>query len=429
METNKPLKDCDFTVTVVKKGPHHFFMKPTERNTMPITLAHRTNAFQESVIREMTRLGDECGAVNLSQGLPDLEPPQAVLETALEAIRGGDNQYTFPFGSPEFRSALSRKYAAYNGIQADPETDITVTCGVSEAIMAAILALTMPGDEIIIFEPWYENYVPDCLMAGVTPRFVSLHEPEYTFDLCELRSAFNNHTRLVIINTPHNPTGRVFSRSELEQIAALCQEYGVIAVTDEIYEHILFEGRRHTSIGSLDGMQDRTVTIGGLGKSYAVTGWRVGWSVACAALSLPIRKVHDYLTVCAPAPFQTAGITALDLPETYYIQMREKYLSGRTILLEALAAAGFTFSQPEGAYFAMADFANLNWDQNKYYRPGWSLDRNFAEYIARDIGVAIVPGSSFYIGSGQGNTRVRFNFAKKEETMREAARRLLRIQS
>lgn len=418
-----------FTVTVVKKGPHHFFMKPTERNTMPITLAHRTNTFQESVIREMTRLGDECSAVNLSQGLPDLEPPQAVLETALEAIRGGDNQYTFPFGSAEFRSALSRKYAAYNGIQADPETDITVTCGVSEAIMAAILALTMPGDEVIIFEPWYENYVPDCLMAGVTPRFVSLHEPEYTFDLCKLRSAFNNHTRLVIINTPHNPTGRVFSRSELEQIAALCQEYGVIAVTDEIYEHILFEGRRHTSIGSLDGMQDRTVTIGGLGKSYAVTGWRVGWSVACAALSLPIRKVHDYLTVCAPAPFQTAGITALDLPETYYIKMREKYLSGRTILLEALAAAGFTFHQPEGAYFVMADFANLNWDQNKYHRPGWSLDRNFAEYIARDIGVAIVPGSSFYIGKGQGNTRVRFNFAKKEETMREAARRLLRFQS
>lgn len=404
-------------------------MKPTDSPSRAIHIAQRTTPFQESVIREMTRLGDECGAVNLSQGLPDLDPPQAVLQSALTAIQGGDNQYTFPFGSPEFRAALSRKYAAYNHIHADPETEITVTCGVSEAIMAVILALTMPGDEVIIFEPWYENYVPDCLMAGVTPRFVSLHEPDYTFDMQELRSAFNNHTRLVFINTPHNPTGRVFSPAELEHIAALCQEYGVIAVTDEIYEHILFEGHRHVSIGSLDGMQDRTVTIGGLGKSYAVTGWRVGWAVACEALSLPVRKVHDYLTVCAPAPFQTAGITALDLPETYYTQMREKYLVGRTILLDALAAAGFTFHKPEGAYYVMADFAGLTWDAHKYARPGWSLDRSFAEYIAREIGVAIVPGSSFYTGNAQGSTRVRFNFAKKEATMREASRRLLRFQS
>ena len=377
----------------------------------------------------MTRLGDESGAVNLSQGLPDLEPPQAVLQSALQAIRGGDNQYTFPFGSPEFRAALATKYAAYNAIQANPDTDITVTCGVSEGIIAVILALTEPGDEVIIFEPWYENYVPGCLMAGVSPRFVSLHEPDYTFDPDELRAAFNNRTRLVIINTPHNPTGRVFSRSELEEIAELCQEFGVIAVTDEIYEYILFEGHQHVSIGSLNGMQDRTVTISGLGKSYAVTGWRVGWAVACPALSLPIRKVHDYLTVCAPAPFQTAGITALNLSETYYIQMREKYLSGRTILLDALAAAGFAFHQPEGAYYVMADFGNLKWDQNKYHRPDWSLDRNFAEYIARDIGVAVVPGSSFYMGKAQGNTRIRFNFAKKEETLREAAHRLQSFQS
>ena len=395
----------------------------------PINLANRTQPFQESVIREMTRLGDESGAVNLSQGLPDLEPPQAVLQSALQAIRGGDNQYTFPFGSPDFRSALATKYAAYNTIQANPDTDITVTCGVSEAIIATILALTEPGDEVIIFEPWYENYVPGCLMAGVTPRFVSLHEPEYSFDPSELRSAFTNRTRLIFINTPHNPTGRVFSRSELEEITALCQEFGVIAVTDEIYEYILFENRQHISVGSLDGMQDRTVTISGLGKSYAVTGWRVGWTVACPALSLPIRKVHDYLTVCAPAPFQTAGITALNLPETYYTKMREKYLSGRTILLDALTVAGFAFHKPEGAYYVMADFGNLKWDQNKYYRPDWSMDRNFAEFIARDIGVAVVPGSSFYMGKTQGSTRVRFNFAKKEDTLREAAHRLCSFQS
>ena len=400
-------------------------MKPSNIQSRPAHIAHRTRPFQESVIREMTRLGDESGAVNLSQGLPDMEPPQEVLEAALQAIRSGDNQYTFPFGSPEFRAAIAQKYASYNAIHADPGTDITVTCGVSEAIIAVILALTEPGDEVILFEPWYENYVPGCLMAGVSPRFVSLHEPDYMFDPDELRSAFNQKTRLVIINTPHNPTGRVFSLQELEAIASLCREFGVIAVTDEIYEYILFEGRRHISIGSLEGMADRTVTISGLGKSYAVTGWRIGWTVACPALSLPIRKVHDYLTVCAPAPFQTAGITALSLPETYYIQMREKYLIGRTILLDALTAAGFTFRQPEGAYYVMADFSNLNWDQKKYHRPEWSLDRNFAEFIARDIGVAVVPGSSFYVSGMQGSNSVRFNFAKKEETLREAARRLL----
>ncbi len=404
-------------------------MKPVKIHSKPIKIAHRTRPFQESVIREMTRLGDESGAVNLSQGLPDIEPPQVVLETALQAIRGGDNQYTFPFGSPEFRFAIATKYASYNAIQADPDTDITVTCGVSEAIIAVILALTEPGDEVIIFEPWYENYVPGCMMAGVTPRFVSLHEPNYTFDPDELRSVFNSKTRLVIINTPHNPTGRVFSRHELEIIASLCQEFGVVAVTDEIYEYILFEGRQHISIGSLDGMQDRTVTISGLGKSYAVTGWRVGWTVACPALSLPIRKVHDYLTVCAPAPFQTAGITALSLPESYYTEMRATYLSGREILLNALDAAGFAYHKPEGAYYVMADFGRLDWDQNKYRRPDWSLDRCFAEFIAWEIGVAVVPGSSFYIGDAQGSTRVRFNFAKKEETLREAARRLLSFSS
>ncbi len=385
--------------------------------------SRRTAPFQESVIREMTRLGDETDAVNLSQGLPDFDSPPAVLAAAVTAIQSGDNQYTFPFGSPDFRAAIATKSARYNHIPADPETEVTVTCGVSEAIMSTLLALTEPGDEVIILEPWYENYVPDCQMAGARPRFVPLREPTYTFDPDELRAAFNTRTRLILLNTPHNPTGRVFTQPELETIAALCQEFGVIAVTDEIYEHILYDGRRHISIGSLPGMQDRTVTICGLGKTYAVTGWRVGWAVAAEPLTALIRKVHDYLTVCAPAPFQAAGCVALGLPESYYVDMRAQYSARRELLLAALDAAAMPYCRPEGAYYVMADFGDLTWQRGETYLPEWSNDRAFAEYIAREVGVAVVPGSSFYAGSG-GRTRVRFNFAKKEVTLHEAARRL-----
>lgn len=390
-------------------------------------LARRTEPFQESVIREMTRLGDESGAINLSQGLPDFDSPPEVLEAALAAIRSGNNQYTFPFGSPAFRAAIAQKSARFNKIPADPETEVTVTCGVSEAIMSTILALTDPGDEVIILEPWYENYVPDCRMAGVQLRFVPLREPDYAFDPAELRAAFSERTRLILINTPHNPTGRVFMRAELEEVARLCQEFGVIAVTDEIYEHIVYGGHEHVSIGSLEGMRDRTVTISGLGKSYAVTGWRVGWAVAAEPLTALIRKVHDYLTVCAPAPFQAAGIAALGLPPIYYERMREQYLARRAILLNALDDAGMGYRRPEGAYYVMADFGGLEWPRDKYARADWSPDRAFAEYMAREVGVAIVPGSSFYAGKGAGSTRVRFNFAKKENVMREAAGRLRRM--
>jgi len=393
-------------------------------STRSLTLARRTQPFQESVIREMTRLGDEAGSVNLSQGLPDFDSPPEVIAAALDAIRSGDNQYTFPFGEPNFRNAIAEKSARYNHIPADPETEVTVTCGVSEAIMSTILALTDPGDEVIILEPWYENYVPDCRMAGAVPRFVSMHEPDYTFDPQELRAAFNNRTRLIMINTPHNPTGRVLTHSELDVIASLCLEHGVVAVTDEIYEHIQYDGRKHISIGSLDGMRDRTVTISGLGKSYAVTGWRVGWAVAAEPLTALIRKVHDYLTVCAPAPFQAAGIVALNLPESYYQDMRAQYVTRRTVLLNALDESGMLYRQPEGAYYVMADIANLRWDHAKYTQPEWTFDRAFAEYIARDIGVAVVPGSSFYSRKESGTTRVRFNFAKHMSTMESAAKRL-----
>lgn len=403
--------------------PHH-----NAYPSRPPRLSSRTASFQESVIREMTRLGDESGAVNLSQGLPDYPAPPEVLAAAVEAVRMGENQYTFPFGLPAFRAAIADKTRRYNRIAADSESEVTVTCGVSEAVMASVLALTEPGDEVILFEPWYENYLPACTLAGVTPRFVALREPDYTFDPAELRAAFNTRTRLLILNTPHNPTGRVMTRVELEIVAGLCQAHGVVAVTDEIYEYILYEPHVHLSLGSLDGMQDRTVTISGLGKTYAVTGWRVGWAVAHPALTALIRKVHDYLTICAPAPFQAAGITALGLPKKFYASLRAEYAARREILLPALSQAGFAFRPPEGAYYVMADFSNKAWPVNRYLRPGWTLDRAFAEYMAREVGVAVVPGSSFYTdtsasGSG-GVTRVRFNFAKQAHTLREAARRL-----
>jgi aspartate/methionine/tyrosine aminotransferase len=392
-------------------------------STRPISFARRTNPFQESVIREMTRLGDETGSVNLSQGLPDFDSPPEVLAAAANAIQSGENQYSFPFGLPVFREAIARKSSAYNRISADPETEITVTCGVSEGMMSAILALTDPGDEVVIFEPWYENYLPDCQMVGAVPRFVPLHVPGYTFDSAELRAAFTDRTRLILLNTPHNPTGRVFTRLELEEIARLCQEFGVIAVTDEIYEHIFYDGCEHISIGCLPGMEDRTVTISGLGKTYALTGWRVGWTVAHPRITALIRKVHDYLTICAPTPFQAAGVTALEMPGDFYSGLRREYARRRDLLLPSLAAAGLNYLAPQGAYYVMADFSAIQWDSAKYARPEWSLDRTFAEYMAREIGVAVVPGSSFYFQGG-GETSVRFNFAKKEGTLLEAAQRL-----
>lgn len=396
----------------------------------PLTLAHRTDPFQESVIREMPRLGDEAGAVNLSQGLPDYPAPQEVLDAAVRAILDGDNQYSFPFGHLAFREAVAAKYRRDNGIQADPETEVTVTCGVSEAMMSVILALTDHGDEIILMEPWYENYLPDALMAGVTPRFVQLHQPDFHLDPAELRAAFTPRTRLIILNTPHNPTGKVFNQAELESIAALCQEYGVIAVTDEIYEHIIYPGHRHICLGSLPGMEDRTVTISGLGKTYALTGWRVAWAIAPARLSERIRKVHDYLTICAPSPLQTAGITALSLPDAFYADLREEYGQRRTLLLEALEAAGFRFQPPQGAYYVMADFSGIEWQRNPAWPASWSLDRAFSEYMARNIGVAVVPGSSFFTERKElGYTLVRFNFAKQMETLQEAASRLSRLET
>jgi L-glutamine---4-(methylsulfanyl)-2-oxobutanoate aminotransferase len=362
----------------------------------------------------MTRISTATGGVNLAQGLPDFEPPSELLRALENAIRRpGEHQYTFTWGSAAFREAIAEKYSRQNAIRADPETEITVTCGVSEAEVAAVLALTEPGDEVVIFEPWYENYVPACALAGVTPRFVALTESDFALDPGTLSRAINSRTRLLLVNTPGNPSGRVFTREELGEIARLCQRHGLIAVVDEIYEHIWYEGHAHTSLGSLPGMEDRTVTLSGLGKTYAVTGWRVGWAVAAPALSALIRKVHDYLTICAPSLFQEAGRAALALPESYYVEERRKYARRREILCEALTRAGLAFVPPEGAYYVMVDAAGL----------GWRDDRAFNDFLATEVGVVAVPGSSFYARGG-GKTKVRVNFAKREETLREAARRL-----
>jgi aminotransferase len=387
--------------------------KKTSRRALR-DLSRRTDGFGESVIREMSRFGAEVGGINLAQGLPDFEPPPEVLAALARAIAApGSHQYSFTWGSPEFRQAIAEKYARFNGMRPDPDTEITVTCGVSEAEVAAVLALTEPGDEAIILEPWYENYLPACILAGVRPRFVTLREPDYALDLEALSKAIHTRTRLLLLNTPGNPSGRVLSREELAEIASICSGSGVIAVVDEIYEHIWFDGHQHVSLASLPGMEDRTVTLSGLGKSYAATGWRVGWAVAAPPLTSRIRKVHDYLTICAPAPFQEAGRAALALPDAYYQKLRRAYAARREILLTALERAGLAFTPPQGAYYVMADAAPL----------GWRDDRAFVEFLARRAGVIAVPGSSFYSRDG-GKSRARFNFAKREETLREAARRL-----
>jgi aspartate/methionine/tyrosine aminotransferase len=377
-------------------------------------LSRRTRPFLESVIREMTRLGSEVGGVNLAQGLPDFDPPREVLGALARAIgRRGLHQYSFTWGLAGFREAVSRKCARFNAMAPDPDREVTITCGVSEAIVATMLALTEPGDEVILVEPWYENYVPACALAGVRPRFVPLSEPDFSLDLARLRRAFNSRTRLLLLNTPGNPTGRVLSRAELSEIARLCERSGVVAAVDEIYEHIWFDGNRHVSLGSLPGMEDRCVTMSGLGKSYALTGWRVGWTVAAPRLTGPIRKVHDYLTVCAPTPFQEAGRAALALPDSYYTEMRRKYGKRREVLLDALREAGLEFAPPQGAYYVLADIEAL----------GWPSDWQFLEFLARKVGVIAVPGSSFY-ARGRCKTKLRFNFAKRESTLRRAAGRL-----
>lgn len=375
-------------------------------------LARRTDHFFESVIRDMTRLSLKHNAINLAQGFPDFPAPLELKQAAARAIMEDYNQYSITWGAKDLRDEISQKAYRYNHIEADPESEITLTCGSTEAMMASMLALINEGDEAVIFEPFYENYGPDALVSGAVPRFVPLND-DNSIDEDALNSAFNKKTRVLILNTPNNPCGKVFTKGELKMIADLCVDYDVIAVTDEIYEYILYDNNKHVSIASLGEMKDRTITISGFSKTYSVTGWRIGYSLAEKKLTSAIRKVHDFLTVGAPAPLQHACVTALRYPDSYYSEMASMYDGKRKLLYNALINAGFKCKMPEGAYYILADIPEgTNMD-----------DMTYAKYLVSEIGVASVPGSSFF-RSNEGKHKLRFTFSKKDETLQEAARRL-----
>jgi aminotransferase len=384
----------------------------------------RVEHFTESVIREMTRQAMLHGAVNLAQGFPDFPAPAEIKRAAQDAVAADINQYAITWGAKNLRNAIARKTKDWSGVSVDPEREVTVCCGSTEAMISTLLAVCNAGDEVVIFEPFYENYGPDSILSGAKPKFVKLRPPangndEWTFDERELRAAIHNNTKAIILNTPNNPTGKVFTREELELIRDLCVEFNVLAITDEIYEHIIYDGTQHISIASLEGMRERTVTINGLSKTYSVTGWRVGWTVAPPAITDAIRKVHDFLTVGAPSPLQEAGAVALDLPSSYYQRLAENYRTRRDHLLPALTEAGFRCFRPRGAYYVMTDISAF----------GFSDDVAFTQHLVKDIGVAAVPGSSFYNDPRDGARQVRFAFCKRDQTLDEAARRLTRLRS
>jgi aspartate/methionine/tyrosine aminotransferase len=363
-------------------------------------------------------------AVNLAQGFPDFPAPAEIKQAAQQAVAADVNQYAITWGAKSLRNAIARQMEATHGLKIDPEKEITVCCGSTEAMISTLLAVCNAGDEVVIFEPFYENYGPDSVLSGAKPKFVKLRPPkdengEWTFDEKELRRAFDRHTKAIIVNTPNNPTGKVFTRTELELIRDLCVEFDVLAITDEIYEHILYDDTEHISMASLDGMRERTVTINGMSKTYSVTGWRVGWAIAPEPITNAIRKVHDFLTVGAPAPLQEAGAAALGMPAEYYAKLAEGYRVRRDRLMPTLTSAGFKCFRPRGAYYVMTDISAFGYDD----------DVSFAKYLMQEIGVATVPGSSFYRDPRDGARQVRFAFCKKPETLDEAARRLRKLRA
>jgi aminotransferase len=380
-------------------------------------LSAKAEQFTESVIREMTRLAMKHGAVNLSQGFPDFAAPAEIKEAARQAIADDINQYAITWGAKPLRDAIVEKFERTQGVRVDPEREITICCGSTEAMMSTMLAIINPGDEIVVFEPFYENYGPDAILSGATPRFVKLSPPDWTYDERELSAAFGPHTKAIILNTPNNPTGKVFSRAELEFIRDLCIRWNAYCITDEIYEHILYDGAEHISMARVDGMRDRTIVINGMSKTYSVTGWRVGWAIAPPEPSAAIRKVHDFLTVGAAAPLQQAGAIALKSPQSYYDKLAADYTVRRERLLKILAAAGFTVFKPRGAYYIMTDISGF----------GFADDVAFAKFLVEKVGVAVVPGSSFYNDARDGATQVRFTFCKKESTLAAAEERLSRL--
>jgi aminotransferase len=373
--------------------------------------------FTESVIREMTRQALLHNAVNLSQGFPDFSAPPEIKAAAIRAIEADVNQYSITWGSKNFRNAIAHRLSQLTGMHFDPETEVTVCCGSTEGMIASLLATINPGDEVIIFEPFYENYSPDAILSGATRRYVKLRPPDWAFDARELEQAFGAHTKAIIINTPNNPTGKVFSEEELKLIACLCQRWDCLAITDEIYDHILYDGSQHVRMVTLDGMRERTVTVNSLSKTFSVTGWRVGYVVATPELTSAVRKVHDFLTVGAAHPLQEAGAFALHLEDAYYQELSSKYTVRRDVLLQILSDAGFRCYRPSGAYYIMTDIRDF----------GFQNDLEFTQHLVRDVGVAAVPGSSFYRESKDGEQQIRFCFCKKDETLQEAGRRLQKL--
>lgn len=393
-----------------------------ENTTAKHFLSDKVEHFTESVIREMTRQAMLYGAVNLAQGFPDFPAPAEIKQAAQNAVAADVNQYAITWGAKNLLNAIARQMKIWQKIEVDPEKEVTVCCGSTEAMISTLFAVCNAGDEVVIFEPFYENYGPDSILSGAKPKFVKLRPPqqdngEWTFDEKELRRAFTKHTKAVILNTPNNPTGKVFTRAELELIRDLCVDFDVLAITDEIYEHILYDRTEHISMASLAGMHDRTVTINGMSKTYSVTGWRVGWAVAPEKVTNAIRKVHDFLTVGAPAPLQEAGVAALSLPSTYYDKLAEGYQTRRDHLMPALTAAGFKCFRPRGAYYVMTDISAFGFDD----------DVSFSKHLVQNIGVAAVPGSSFYRDPRDGARQIRFAFCKKPETLDEASRKLSKL--
>jgi len=384
-------------------------------------VSHKASLFTESVIREMTREALKHGAVNLSQGFPDFAAPDDIKQVAMQAIADDINQYAITWGARDFREAIARKTKWYLSLDIDPETELTVTCGSTEGMIAAMMATVDPGEEVVVFEPFYENYAPDAILSDAKPRYVPLRAPDWSFDPDELRAAFNANTKAIIVCNPNNPTGKVFSRAEMEFIAALCQEFDALCFTDEIYEHILYprDGAeiQHISMAQIEGMRERTVIVNSMSKTYSVTGWRVGYCVAPPQITSAIRKVHDFLTVGAAAPLQAAGAYALSLPAEYYDRLQSEYRARRDLLLPVLENAGFKTFRPDGAYYIMTDISGF----------GYADDVEFTRHLIREIGVACVPGSSFYSVPERGQQQVRFCFCKKDETLQLAADRLEKL--
>lgn len=381
---------------------------------MPSTAAH-LNRFTESVIREMTRVANRHNAINLSQGFPDFDPPAELVAAAKEALDGGYHQYAVTWGAPNFRQALARKQSRWMGLDLDPDENIVVTCGSTEAMMVAMMTVCNPGDKVIVFSPFYENYGADTVLSGARPVYVPLHPPEFDFDRDELRRTFEQGAKALVLCNPSNPTGKVFTREELQYIADLAREFDTFVITDEVYEHMVFAPHTHTYMAGLDGMFERTISCGSLSKTYAITGWRLGYVIAAPAVTAGAKKVHDFLTVGAAAPLQEAAVTALNFPLRYYQDLQTKYTRLRDCFLGYLDQAGLNYITPQGAYYVLTDISEFDAEN----------DTAFCHWLAKEIGVAAVPGSSFF--RDPVTHLIRFHFAKKEETLKAAGERLLKL--